>query len=285
MIAGVDRAERFVARAAEGGAPAWSRSRAISPASTRASRGSRRSCAARWRKRRRRGPSVAAHRARASRQPRRARALARADAAALASAGPLTPDHVIRTKGPALFLADLADDDGLARPARRRGARLSRARTTRYVDANASRARTRDRPARPVPARRARSRHRHPRRRTHQERRADRRRHRRAHGRGEGRRQHDRPLHGARRTATSSTWSTGASSRRSSARRRTPPLAGQVALVTGGAGAIGVGIARQLVAAGAHVVLADLDQRAGRRRRRATSIPSGRGPPPAWRWT
>jgi NAD(P)-dependent dehydrogenase (short-subunit alcohol dehydrogenase family)/ribulose-5-phosphate 4-epimerase/fuculose-1-phosphate aldolase len=42
--------------------------------------------------------------------------------------------------------------------------------------------------------------------------------------------------------------------------KRTPaPLEGQVALITGGAGAIGEGIARTLVAAGAHVVLADLD--------------------------
>ncbi|MEQ1570264.1 MAG: bifunctional aldolase/short-chain dehydrogenase [Myxococcota bacterium] len=38
-----------------------------------------------------------------------------------------------------------------------------------------------------------------------------------------------------------------------------PPLARRVALITGGAGAIGVGIARQLLAAGAHVVLTDLD--------------------------
>jgi NAD(P)-dependent dehydrogenase (short-subunit alcohol dehydrogenase family) len=37
------------------------------------------------------------------------------------------------------------------------------------------------------------------------------------------------------------------------------PLAGQVALVTGALGAIGFGICRQLVGAGAHVVLADLD--------------------------
>jgi NAD(P)-dependent dehydrogenase (short-subunit alcohol dehydrogenase family) len=37
------------------------------------------------------------------------------------------------------------------------------------------------------------------------------------------------------------------------------PLAGQVALVTGAAGAIGFGISKQLVAAGAHVVLADVD--------------------------
>src|SRR4030095_7263221 len=38
-----------------------------------------------------------------------------------------------------------------------------------------------------------------------------------------------------------------------------PPLAGQVALVTGAAGAIGFGICKQLVAAGAHVVATDLD--------------------------
>ncbi|MGH7893750.1 MAG: SDR family oxidoreductase, partial [Candidatus Binatia bacterium] len=39
-----------------------------------------------------------------------------------------------------------------------------------------------------------------------------------------------------------------------------PVLAGQVALVTGAAGAIGFGITKQLIAAGAHVVLSDLDQ-------------------------
>lgn len=37
------------------------------------------------------------------------------------------------------------------------------------------------------------------------------------------------------------------------------PLAGQVALITGGGGAIGEGVARRLVAAGAHVVLVDID--------------------------
>jgi NAD(P)-dependent dehydrogenase (short-subunit alcohol dehydrogenase family) len=42
--------------------------------------------------------------------------------------------------------------------------------------------------------------------------------------------------------------------------KATPPvLTGQVALVTGAVGAIGFGICRQLVAAGAHVVLADID--------------------------
>ncbi len=42
-------------------------------------------------------------------------------------------------------------------------------------------------------------------------------------------------------------------------RRTPPPLEGQVALITGGAGAIGEGVARQLLRAGAHVVLADVD--------------------------
>jgi NAD(P)-dependent dehydrogenase (short-subunit alcohol dehydrogenase family) len=37
------------------------------------------------------------------------------------------------------------------------------------------------------------------------------------------------------------------------------PLAGQVALVTGAAGAIGFGVSRKLIEAGAHVVVADLD--------------------------
>ncbi|MGA0060427.1 MAG: bifunctional aldolase/short-chain dehydrogenase [Planctomycetota bacterium] len=40
-------------------------------------------------------------------------------------------------------------------------------------------------------------------------------------------------------------------------RAKRPPLAGQVALVTGGGGAIGCGIADELLRAGAHVVLAD----------------------------
>jgi rhamnulose-1-phosphate aldolase/alcohol dehydrogenase len=42
-------------------------------------------------------------------------------------------------------------------------------------------------------------------------------------------------------------------------RRPPPPLEGQVALVTGGAGAIGEGVARTLLSAGAHVVLVDVD--------------------------
>lgn len=42
--------------------------------------------------------------------------------------------------------------------------------------------------------------------------------------------------------------------------RPEPALSRRVALVTGGAGAIGVGIARQLLALGAHVVLTDIDE-------------------------
>jgi rhamnose utilization protein RhaD (predicted bifunctional aldolase and dehydrogenase)/NAD(P)-dependent dehydrogenase (short-subunit alcohol dehydrogenase family) len=45
-------------------------------------------------------------------------------------------------------------------------------------------------------------------------------------------------------------------------------LAGQVALITGGAGAMGVGIAARLLAAGAHVAMVDLDE-AGLERARA----------------
>jgi rhamnulose-1-phosphate aldolase/alcohol dehydrogenase len=41
--------------------------------------------------------------------------------------------------------------------------------------------------------------------------------------------------------------------------RSSPPLEGQVAVVTGGAGAIGEGVARTLVSAGAHVLLVDAD--------------------------
>ena len=58
------------------------------------------------------------------------------------------------------------------------------------------------------------------------------------------------------------------------------PLAGQVALVTGAAGAIGFGIARQLVAAGAHVVLTRHRPRATRRRVSRSSIRKGAGSPP-----
>lgn len=45
-------------------------------------------------------------------------------------------------------------------------------------------------------------------------------------------------------------------------KKREAPLARKVALVTGGAGAIGVGVARKLLEAGANVVLADVDSAA-----------------------
>ena len=54
------------------------------------------------------------------------------------------------------------------------------------------------------------------------------------------------------------------------------PLAGQVALITGGAGAVGVGIARRLVAAGAHVALADLTDTALQRAREQLGVGADR---------
>ncbi len=55
------------------------------------------------------------------------------------------------------------------------------------------------------------------------------------------------------------------------------PLEGQVVLVTGGAGAIGVGIAEVCAAAGAHVALADLDGDAARERAEAVAARQGPG--------
>lgn len=184
-------------------------------------------------------------------------ALARPDASPLAAAGPLTPDHVIRTKGPALFLPAVDDDDGLR-------ARLDAAvrdyatRYDAYVDANASRARTRIARLDPYPrvilvpgvgilaAGRS---------------------------KGDARIAADIAEHTVAAKAVANTigrytalsdgdlfdmeyWSL---EQAKLGKTKDPVLAGQVALVTGGAGAIGFGIARQLVAAGAHVVVADLD--------------------------
>src|SRR5207244_6385445 len=71
--------------------------------------------------------------------------LAGADAARIAAANPLTPDHVIRTKGPALLLpGDLPLDDAQALRARLDAAVATyRAAYDAYFEANRQRARTR----------------------------------------------------------------------------------------------------------------------------------------------
>jgi rhamnulose-1-phosphate aldolase/alcohol dehydrogenase len=187
--------------------------------------------------------------------------LARSDAGQLALAGPLTPDHVIRTKGPALFLgADLPLDDDAALRARVEAAVVDyRARYDAYFEANHARARTpltkldsfprvvlipgigilaagrtkvdariaADIAEHTVPA---------------------------------------KALAGAigRYTALSDAdlfdmeyWSL---EQAKLGKAKEAALAGQVALVTGAAGAIGVGICKTLIAAGAHVVVTDVDR-------------------------
>ena len=69
------------------------------------------------------------------------------------------------------------------------------------------------------------------------------------------------------RKPTCSTWNTGRSNRPSSASGRRTPLAGQVAVVTGAAGAIGAATAKAFADAGAEVALLDLDEDAVAARR------------------
>ena len=57
-----------------------------------------------------------------------------------------------------------------------------------------------------------------------------------------------------------STWNTGRWSRQSSANAKELPLAGQIAVITGAAGTIGAATATTFAAAGAEVVLLDLDE-------------------------
>ena len=71
---------------------------------------------------------------------------------------------------------------------------------------------------------------------------------------------------------TCSTANIGRSSSPSSAQRKTLPLAGQVAVITGGGGAIGAATARAFAQAGAEVALLDLDCEAARTK--ATAIGS-----------
>src|SRR5690242_10423992 len=70
--------------------------------------------------------------------------LASPDAAAIADANPLTPDHVIRTKGPALLLGDdfPLDDDAALRAHLDAAVAAYRARYDAYFEANRGRART-----------------------------------------------------------------------------------------------------------------------------------------------
>jgi NAD(P)-dependent dehydrogenase (short-subunit alcohol dehydrogenase family) len=187
-------------------------------------------------------------------------ALARPDAPALAVAAPLTPDHVIRTKGPALFLqAPLPLDDDVALRERLTAAVADYgARYEAYFEANRARARAAVAKLDPRPrvvlvpgvgilaAGRTKA---------------------------DARIAADIAEHTVVAKATANDlgryvaladgdlfdmeyWSL---EQAKLGKAKEPALAGQVALVTGAAGAIGVGITRQLVAAGAHVLVADVD--------------------------
>jgi len=184
--------------------------------------------------------------------------LAREDAGALALENPLTPDHVIRTKGPHLVLADLPSDDAALRERIGDAVAVYRQRYDAYFEANKARAREKVTKLDSFPrvvlvpgvgivtagATKA-----------------------------DARIAADIAEHTLRAKATAN--DVGRYVALSDAdlfdmeywvleqaklgKGTTAPLAGQVALVTGAAGAIGFGISKQLVAAGAHVVLADLD--------------------------
>jgi rhamnose utilization protein RhaD (predicted bifunctional aldolase and dehydrogenase)/NAD(P)-dependent dehydrogenase (short-subunit alcohol dehydrogenase family) len=263
MIIAVDRAERFVRARLSGRAPA-SAPRALglsAGAAAAALAPALRGALAR----RVAGDGDAARPPRASIVAYRATdeilgLLERPDAAALAATNPLTPDHVIRTKGPALFLEEplpWGDTPAL-------GARLAdevaayRARYQQYFDAG--RARAGGAVARLDPSPRVLL----------------------APGvglfttgptRAEADVAADIAEHTLRAKAAAADlgryaalsdadlfameyWSL---EQAKLGKGSPPPLGGQVALVTGGAGAIGFGVCRALAAAGAHVVVADVD--------------------------
>jgi hypothetical protein len=186
--------------------------------------------------------------------------LAQPGAAELALAGPLTPDHVIRTKGPHLFLGDPLPlgDDARLREQLAAAVGAYRTRYEGYVAAQQSRARSPITRLDSLPrvilvpgvgifcAGRSKA---------------------------DARIAADIAEHTVRAKALASAlgrytalsdgdlfdmeyWSL---EQAKLGKAKAPPLAGQVALVTGAAGAIGFGICRQLVAAGAHVLVADLD--------------------------